>query len=157
MFELSEIVPRPARVAKCGRCAEGPGVKTMLGGKCIRVSRFRIGVLHYVRCWAWTEFVSKPYQMQALCDHRSRVCRDHRERFACRVRAAGRFLGNKHRIPLCGCTSRIDNFSVVVLCARSQAISCGTLVDADCIDVFQAQYGLLHGEVLTSWMITPGL
>ena len=30
MSELREIVPRPARVAKHGRCAEGPSVKTML-------------------------------------------------------------------------------------------------------------------------------
>ena len=30
MPELREILPRPARVAKRGRCAEGPSVKTML-------------------------------------------------------------------------------------------------------------------------------
>ena len=30
MPELRGIVPRPARVAKVGRCAEGPSVKTML-------------------------------------------------------------------------------------------------------------------------------
>ncbi len=30
MLELRGIVPRPARVAKQGRCAEGPCVKTML-------------------------------------------------------------------------------------------------------------------------------
>ena len=30
MPELREIVPRPARIDKVGRCAEGPSVKTML-------------------------------------------------------------------------------------------------------------------------------
>ena len=31
--ELREIVPRPAHAAKCGRCAGGPGVKTMLSDR----------------------------------------------------------------------------------------------------------------------------
>ena len=33
MFEVREILPRPARVAKHGRCAEGPSVKTMLAAR----------------------------------------------------------------------------------------------------------------------------
>ena len=32
--ELPELVPRPARVAKRGRCAEGSCVKTMSGATC---------------------------------------------------------------------------------------------------------------------------